>query len=171
MPIEGTFFLSDTVYSELIIVGLGSFQAFSGKGIYRNRGGCSAIPDAGPIPPGKYWIVDRPEGGFFSGLRSGVKDIYNRARYNAQFDHADWFALYRDDGAVDDFTWIDGISRGLFRLHPGQISQGCITLPSNIDYTAIRQALLRTRKTPIPGVKNLMSYGTIEVISYGRSCI
>jgi hypothetical protein len=171
MAIEGTFFLSDTVYSELIIVGLGSFQAFSGKGIYRNRGGCSAIPDAGPIPPGKYWIVDRPESGYGSKLQTLLRDVFNRAAYDTRFSHKDWFALYRNDGNVDDHTWVDGVKRGLFRLHPGQISEGCITLPIDSDYAAIRNAVLRSEAQPIPGGKGLLGYGTIEVISYGRGCL
>ncbi|WP_254367149.1 tlde1 domain-containing protein [Paraburkholderia sp. NMBU_R16] len=29
-----------------------------------------------------------------------------------------WFALYRNDGVVDDYTFIDGVRRGNFRLHP-----------------------------------------------------
>lgn len=171
MAIEGKFFLSDSVYSELVIFGLGSFQAFSGKDPYRNRGGCSAIPNSGPIPPGKYWILDRPGGGALSKFKTGVKDLYNRALHDARFTHGEWFALYKDDEAVDDYAWIDGIKRGLFRLHPGQISEGCITLPSESDYAAIRNLILNTRKHSIPGARDMMSYGTIEVISYGRNCL
>lgn len=33
------------------------------NGAYRNRGACAMIPKEGPVPAGKYWIVDRPEGG------------------------------------------------------------------------------------------------------------
>jgi hypothetical protein len=170
MAIEGKFFLTDSMYSELIIFGLGSFQAFSGQGAYRNHGGCAAIPNVGPIPPGTYWIVDRPQGGQLSKFRASVKDFYNRQIHDASFGRNDWFALYKDDDAIDDYTWIDGVNRGLFRLHPGQVSEGCITLPSDSDYAVIRKTLLNTNQRQVPRVKNLMSYGTIEVISYGRSC-
>lgn len=32
--------------------------------------------------------------------------------------HEDWFALYRDDGQIDDYTVINGVRRGNFRIHP-----------------------------------------------------
>ena len=42
--------------------------------------------------------------------------------------HPDWYALYGDDGWVDDFT-IDGKRSG-FRLHAGRYSLGCVTVKS-----------------------------------------
>ncbi|MCP3719209.1 tlde1 domain-containing protein [Paraburkholderia sp. CNPSo 3281] len=86
--------------------------------------------------------------------------------------HSEWFALYRDDGKIDDFTWVKGIERGHFRLHPAGgrgISLGCITLPSYADFARIRQALLHT---PAVSARDsgLRAYGTIEVIAYGDTC-
>ena len=51
----------------------------------------------GPIPPGKYWIVDRGTGGFFSGLKAKVQDRWNKVRSGAEFGRDEWFALYKDD--------------------------------------------------------------------------
>ncbi|WP_433691402.1 tlde1 domain-containing protein [Kosakonia cowanii] len=39
----------------------------------------------------------------------------------AEFGHSDWFALYYDDIGIDDWTWVKGVQRGNFRLHPGVI--------------------------------------------------
>lgn len=168
MSLQGKFLLNDNVDSELIVFGVGSFKAFSGQGTNRNHGGCQAVPSAGPIPPGKYWILDRPEGGALSQIRTGIKDTYNRIFNGASFNHGEWFALYRNDGEIDDYTWVEGVKRGNFRLHPGQISEGCITLPNEMEYSVLRSAILRYSKQAVPGARALMSYGTIEVIAYGR---
>lgn len=37
---------------------------------------------------------------------------------HAPTDHNEWFGLYRDDGKIDDYTWINNVERGNFRLHP-----------------------------------------------------
>lgn len=75
MALQGKFIVNDADFSPLMIYGVGTFMAFSGDGIYRNRGGCGMIPDKGPIPRGKYWIVDRPEGNWKNRLRSWAIDI------------------------------------------------------------------------------------------------
>lgn len=83
---------------------------------------------------------------------------------------AEWFALYRDDGKLDDYTRISGVRRGNFRLHPSGpagVSLGCITLQHRTDFLAIRQALLTTPQVKLSG--GLMSYGTIEVILNGNT--
>ncbi|WP_240162656.1 tlde1 domain-containing protein [Paraburkholderia sp. Cy-641] len=46
-------------------------------------------------------------------------------------NHSAWFALYRNNVAIDDVTWINSVKRGQFRLHPadGQgVLLGCVTL-------------------------------------------
>ncbi|WP_425480186.1 tlde1 domain-containing protein [Dyella monticola] len=86
--------------------------------------------------------------------------------------HSEWFALYRDDGSIDDYTRVNGIRRGNFRLHPAGgygRSLGCITLPSYTDFHAIRKALLHTNVIAI-GNTGLNAYGWIEVVAYGTSC-
>jgi len=65
----GKFIINNEDLSPLIIPGVGTFKAYSGDGIYRNKGGCTAVPDNGPLPAGIYWIIDRPAGG--RGLSKG----------------------------------------------------------------------------------------------------
>lgn len=171
MAYHGKFIMNNTFLAPLTIFGIGTFHAYSGNNVYRNRGGCTAVPNDGPIPAGKYWIVDRPTGGVRSQAYTWAKDSWNAAMGHAS-DHTEWFALYRDDGSIDDVTWVNGVKRGQFRLHPagGQgISLGCITLPSHSDFTAIRRALLQTTTVPARN-SGLRAYGTIEVVANGNTC-
>ncbi len=117
MPIQGKFIVDGKHLEPLMMCGMGVFMAFSGDGIYRNRGGCTAVPDNGPIPAGKYWIVDRPTGGFRSQTEVWAKDTFNSV-FGTPSHHDEWFALYRDDGLIDDYTWVNQVKRGNFRLHP-----------------------------------------------------
>jgi hypothetical protein len=70
-----------------------------------------------------------------------MRDVYNQVVNDATFKHSEWFALWRDDGGIDDYTWIEGVKRGNFRLHPGTLSEGCITLPHDSDFATLRNAL------------------------------
>ncbi|MBB5426463.1 hypothetical protein HDG40_004637 [Paraburkholderia sp. JPY158] len=100
-----------------------------------------------------------------------AKDTWNAA-WGSPTNHNEWFALYRDDGSIDDFTWVNGVKRGHFRLHPAGgegASLGCITLPSRADFLVIRNSLLNT-STILTGRPGLRAYGTIEVITYGNTC-
>jgi hypothetical protein len=63
MTLHGRCVINDAHDSPLSFAGAGTFLAFSGDGIYRNRGACDMKPTAGPVPAGKYWIVKRPAGG------------------------------------------------------------------------------------------------------------
>jgi hypothetical protein len=171
MALQGKFIVDNAPFSPLVIFGVGTFMAFSGDGIYRNRGGCTGLADKGPIPAGKYWIVDRPTGGFRSQVEAWGKDIGN-AILGKPSHHSEWFALYRDDGQIDDWTWINGVKRGNFRLHPiggGGLSLGCITLQNYSDFQAVRRALLHTTTIPV-GNSGLRAYGWIEVITHGNTC-
>lgn len=171
MACQGKFLVNNAPFSPLTIFGVGTFNAYSGNGIYRNRGGCTAIPDNGPIPAGRYWIVDRPEGGFRSQVIATAKDAYNTAKGHPSH-HAEWFALYQDGGTIGDVAWVNGVKRGQFRLHPmgGEgLSLGCITLPSRVDFLRIRDVLLHTTKVPARN-SGLSAYGMIEVITYGNTC-
>lgn len=127
-------------------------------------------PTVGPVPAGKYWIVDRPEGGLRSQVNAGIRDLYNHVVNGATFRHNEWFALWRDDWGIDDYTWIEGVKRGNFRLHPGTLSEGCITLPHDSDFAMLRNALLRTQRVVVPCMSKLKAYGTIEVIANGKTC-
>ncbi|WP_434583899.1 DUF2778 domain-containing protein [Klebsiella sp. R390] len=168
--LHGTLIINDADYSPFTLYGVGTFMAHSGNGVYRNHGGCRAIPDNGPIPPGKYWIVGRGEGGLFSKANAFIRDTINKTFYGAEFKHSEWFALYRDDWGIDDGTWINDVYRGLFRLHPGTISKGCITIAHNSDYALIRNALLREKPEPVPCMRSLMTRGYVEVVADGATC-
>ncbi|EQA1620823.1 DUF2778 domain-containing protein [Enterobacter asburiae] len=167
MALKGTMLLNDADYAPFNLHGVGVFMAHSGQGIYRNNGLCGAVKGSGPIPPGKYWIVDRGTGGFFSGLKAKVQDRWNKVRSGAEFGRDEWFALYKDDWGIDDGTWIDNVYRGLFRLHPGTLSEGCITIAHDSDYALIRNALMSTELIQVPCMRSLMARGWVEVIESG----
>lgn len=169
MALNGRLVINDADYSPLSFPGVGTFLAFSGDGVYRNRGACGMIPQKGPVPAGKYWIVDRPEGGLKSQLNASVRDAYNHLMKGATFKHNEWFALWRDDWGIDDYTWVNSVMRGNFRLHPGTLSEGCITLSHDSDFALLRSALLRTQKIDVPCMRKLKAYGTIEVIVNGKA--
>ena len=76
-------------------------------------------------------------------------------------DADEWFALYRDDGVIDDQTYIADILRDHFRLHDGTRSEGCITLDGK-NFDRLRELLLNTKKDIIPDT-NIDYYGTVEV--------
>lgn len=170
MALFGKFTINNADFSPLLIYGVGTFMAFSGDSTYRNRGGCVALPDKGPLPPGRYLIVDRPQGGAGSRIRTQVIDAWNSVA-GVPSDHTQWFALYRADGLLDDYTWINEVKRGNFRLHPvgGQgLSLGCITLQHSSDFALIRDALLATNKVVM--CKGILTYGEIEVVAYESLC-
>ncbi|EHK7649061.1 DUF2778 domain-containing protein [Escherichia coli] len=171
MAINGKLTLGGADYAPFELYGVGVFMAFSGNGIYRNHAGCRAVPDNGPIPPGRYWIVERGEGGFLSRKIAGAKDLFNKTFKDAEFGHSEWFALYKDDWGIDDGTWVDNVYRGLFRLHPGTLSKGCITIAHNSDFARIRQALLNTAPVRVPCMRSLMARGYIEVVASGSTTI
>ncbi|EPT8875547.1 DUF2778 domain-containing protein [Cronobacter dublinensis] len=170
MALFAKFTINNADFSPLLIYGVGTFMAFSGDSTYRNRGGCVALPDKGPLPPGRYLIVDRPQGGAGSRIRTQVIDAWNSVA-GVPSDHTQWFALYRADGLLDDYTWINEVKRGNFRLHPvgGQgLSLGCITLQHSSDFALIRDALLATNKVVMG--KGILTYGEIEVVAYESLC-
>lgn len=170
MALNGKFILNDAEYSPLIFPGVGNFMAFSGEGVYRNRGGCGNMAKSGPLPPGRYWIVARGGGGFFSKELAWVKDMYNKYHNGAVFKHSEWFALYPDGWGINDYMWIEGVKREHFRLHPGTRSEGCITMKHNSDFAMLRNVLLRTPLIRIPCMKNLMAFGAVEVIANDKTC-
>ena len=66
-----------------------TYSVFSGAGDDRNNPESTGKADAGPLPKGRYYVVDRPTGGRLGWLRDAVSE------------KGIWFALYRDDEAVD----------------------------------------------------------------------
>lgn len=173
MALNGKMLLNGADVSPLSFPGVGTFMAFSGNGAYKNRGGCGKYSGKkagdGPLPEGRYWIVSRGSGGKISKAIAWVKDIYHQHASGAEFSRDEWFALYKDDWGIDDGTWIDNVHRGLFRLHPGTISEGCITIAHNSDYAKIRNALLNTAPIRVPCMRSLMACGWVEVVANGSN--
>ena len=146
------FILNSAEFSRLSYNGRHA-QAFSGNGIYRNKPQYAGIVNNGPIPPGLYYIVDRESGGLFGPLR----DFFT--------GRDEWFALYRQDGTIDDEMFINGVRRGEFRLHPigpARTSLGCITLQSHTEFDRMRSYLLQAPVTTITRTR-MRTYGTVSV--------
>ncbi|PVZ78538.1 hypothetical protein C9426_34710 [Serratia sp. S1B] len=142
--------------------GIGTFDVLSGIERYINNPNCSDHEKAA-IPPGTYWITDRPDGGIVNRVRAEVIDMAHLYRNH----HADWFALYSDQ-TKSDHLMVNGHDRGSFRLHPLNsdgtgVSWGCITLYHYSDFQLLRQKLLKSGKVRVPGGDGLMAYGRIDV--------
>lgn len=147
--------------AKLYCAGVGIFPVFSGLAPLTNRMGCADLKN-GPIPPGKYWIVDRPKGG----IRSKLKQLEKELRTGNDYDS--WFGLYRQDGLIDDSTYIGDTLRNSFRLHPLRpdgtgVSDGCITFFHHADFYLLRAHLLQAHTAFIPIIE-LKAYGEIEVL-------
>jgi hypothetical protein len=146
---SGTIILRDMSRSgsPITITGL-----FSGNNQYRNRPQFQSIQNNGPIPEGRYEIFNDDEP-----------------------SHDGWYRLDRIDSSPrndkdDDLTGRDG-----FRLHPGTLSLGCITVPSservkwNLLVSVIEgtknQDGIRDKKGRLWWARNtkLTKYGTITV--------
>jgi hypothetical protein len=150
--VESTFELNGKPMSVFEINAL-KFPAFSGLGEHKNRREFACIAGVGPIPPGVYYILDRQSGGRLGPLLDLIKD------------RSGWFALYAADKHIDDEVFCNTVKRGNFRLHPagtGGISQGCITLTNQIDFSVLRNQLIAGGKIPIPGTA-LHAYGRVTV--------
>lgn len=130
-----------------------SFPAFSGLGEHVNRRTSACILNAGPIPPGTYYIIDRQSGGLLGPLR------------NLFTDRDQWFALYAIDDKIDDEVYCNKVKRGQFRLHPkgpfGR-SEGCIVIDKKSDFLFLRTILKNSSKSLIPNTQ-LESYGRLVV--------
>lgn len=147
-----TFELNDQPMSALKF-GAIEFPAFSGLKAHVNKRASICLMGNGPIPVGTYYILDRPSGGTLGPFR----DLFNGRR--------DWFALYADDGHMDDHTFCSAVQRGHFRLHPKGVtgrSEGCIVLESAIDFHYLRAALTSRPATTLPG-SQLKAYGRVIV--------
>lgn len=136
-----------------IVVGATTFPAFSGLGKYANLRAFACSPSIGPIPPGKYYIIDRQSGGLLGPLR----DIFTQ--------RSEWFALYAADSKIDDETFCNAVKRGNFRLHPKGItgrSEGCVVIDSISDFGHLKTMLRGAKQEIIPGTQ-LSAYGTLRV--------
>lgn len=145
MALNGKMLLNGADIAPLSFPGVGTFMAFSGNGAYKNRGGGRGVS---------------------KGI-AYMKDTYNKFHSGAEFSRDEWFALYPNDWNIDDTLWTEGVKRQHFRLHPGVLSDGCITLVSNADFRTLRNALIVTQQIDVPCMKNLKAYGMIEVVNSG----
>lgn len=131
-----------------------SFPAYSGQGTHINKRTSVCHKSVGPIPPGVYYIVDRPNGGMLGGVRDAIRP-----------ERKQWFGLYADDEKLDDHVRCDRIIRGNFRLHPAArfgLSEGCITMPNISDFLMIRNLLSIEKPKPF-GESDLKAYGRLIV--------
>ncbi|MCU2631782.1 DUF2778 domain-containing protein [Enterobacter hormaechei subsp. hoffmannii] len=85
------FHLNGGTYATLSVPGVGFFPAFSGNGDATNRAESANIPDIGPLPPGRYYILLRGLGGWYTQTKDSVNAFFTGSNRN------EWFALYRDD--------------------------------------------------------------------------
>ena len=72
----------------------------------------------------------------------------------------------RDDGQIDDATFIGGVRRGMFRLHPlgpRRMSTGCIVLNKADDFSRLRKYLLSVPRAVTKS--GMRAYGVISVAS------
>lgn len=152
-----TFILNNQPFSWLTCDGR-RYLAFSGMLTGLNNAAQANVPNVGPIPPGLYYIVDRPLGGRFPWLELKISDLVSGS------EHEHWFALYAKE-TMSDFVFVQGIRRSLFRLHPAgwlNHSEGCITVENPKDFDALRGYLLREPARYIGGTK-IRYYGIVKV--------
>ncbi|GBH10777.1 DUF2778 domain-containing protein [Pseudomonas syringae] len=155
-----TFELTGQPISILKCINHENYDAFSGSSSFANNPAAVSSPDEGPLPPGRYYILDRESGGMLGWIRDPVKDFIART------DRSDWFSLYRDDGNIDDKTIIDNVVRKNFRLHPigvAGLSEGCVTMPSRIAFEQLSSYLRNMDGGSIPG-SGQKYYGILDVI-------
>jgi uncharacterized protein RhaS with RHS repeats len=151
-----TFFLNKKPVSSLNCACGEKYPAFSGVGGAVDDPNATAKTDIGPIPLGTYWIVARQGGGRLGMLKDWI-------RYEATGNDANlWFALVPAEGG-GDCKVVDGAVRCGFRLHPGSISEGCITLRSQEQFFRLRDRLMSTSPGIIPGTKTAY-YGVVTVL-------
>lgn|GEM_PF-168521 len=153
------FFLNNQPVSTLRCDGK-LYAAFSGEKGYENNPADTSIPKEGPLPTGTYYIVDRQSGGHLGWFWDSLATIFNNSH------RENWFALYRADKTISDYTFVNGVKRGNFRLHPvgnRGISEGCITLTSPQEFQKLRDYLKSQPVAVIPGTK-IRYYGAVDVL-------
>jgi hypothetical protein len=157
MPVACTFVLNGQTTSLLSCPGVGLFTAFSGTSTGRDNPNAVSQADVGPLPPGRYYIVDRQSGGRAGWIRDLGSLIYGA-------DRRHWFMLWREGSG--DSTMINGVRRGAFRLHPigpRGLSEGCITLANPTQFNILSSYLHKQGATvPVPGT-SLRAYGYVDV--------
>ena len=158
MPVSCIFALNNRPSSNLSCLGFGSIEAYSGRDLGRDNPRAVALEGIGPIPPGRYYIIDRETGGRLGWAR----DLW--AEYANGNDHSQWFSLWNP--STGDITIVNGVKRGNFRIHPSGISglsKGCITIVNKADFIKLREFIRSGPPSiPIPGARQ-KAYGIVEV--------
>ncbi|HTH61615.1 MAG TPA: DUF2778 domain-containing protein [Paraburkholderia sp.] len=159
MPVQCTYWENGKTTSRLFCSGFGSVEAFSGTGPGRNNPRATAMANIGPLPSGRYYLVDRQSGG-----RLGWLWDWLGTSLHVTTDHSKWFMLWHE--RTGDSAFVEGIRRGSFRLHPAgpqNLSKGCITVVSPAQFDLL-QRYIRSRvpDKPVPG-QTFNAYGTVDV--------
>jgi hypothetical protein len=142
--------------------GIGTYEVLTGVDFYINNPDCADHENAA-IPPGTYWVTDRPAGSLYNRVRAEAIDAWHGYRNH----HSEWFALFSDKTKRDGIM-VNGLNRTGFRLHPlnsdgsGE-SWGCITLRRFSDFQHLRRLLLKRGTFPVPGGNGLKAYARIDV--------
>ncbi|WP_080266970.1 DUF2778 domain-containing protein [Pseudomonas syringae] len=155
-----TFELNSLAISFLKCSNNESYEAFSGLTFVANDPNAVNNANEGPLPPGRYYILDRESGGRLGWLKDPIQDAFART------DRSDWFSLYRDDGHVDDETFVDNVARRNFRMHPVGpmgISEGCVTLMSKSGFYQLSKYLHNMEGDRIKGAGQKY-FGILDVI-------
>lgn len=134
-----------------------SIDAFSGVGDARNNPDRIGENRTGPIPPRTYYIVRRTAG---TRLIDLARDEYRRIGRDS--DPGKWFKLIPKGADADGCIIVNGTKRCDFRLHPGDISEGCITISDRNEYLKIWELLIKTKTEKMVNT-NIEYYGTITV--------
>ena len=110
-------------------------KAFSGNGPYANDSRFESMRDKGPLPGGKYDVLDHP-----------MKD---------------WYSLDKQDRVRDDYD--PTTKRSKFRLHEGTGSDGCVTVTS--DWDKINEVIKNTKPSKVKDAfgKQRTKYGDLKV--------
>jgi len=132
-------------------------NAFSGKGDATNNPASAGDKDSGPIPPGVYYIVDRVAG---QRIQDRARDAWRRTVNDSDPDK--WFSLIPKGGDANGCVVVNGTKRCGFRLHPGDLSLGCVTVEDRNAYNMLWQRLTTTTTGTIAGT-NTKYYGTVTV--------
>ncbi|WP_347555500.1 DUF2778 domain-containing protein [Robbsia sp. KACC 23696] len=157
--LQCTFALNGKATSIFNCPGFGAVAAFSGQKSGRDNPAATAIASIGPLPRGRYYLVDRQSGGVLGFLY----DLWSKYGVGTT-DHTKWFMLWNP--ASGDSTFVNGVWRGSFRLHPMgrmKLSEGCITVVDPATFNRLAD-FLRAQKPgiPVPG-SPLKAYATVVV--------
>ncbi|WP_194164682.1 hemagglutinin repeat-containing protein [Microvirga thermotolerans] len=152
--------------SELVCLDCGpggtrvTYPAFSGQGDAINDPTRVNVPFVGAVPPGAYYLVARESGGTLGWLKDAFRSLGGNDKNN-------WFTLVSAE-TLSGRVPVGDVTRDSIRLHPGSVSEGCITLCYMADFTQLRQQLLGGQPNFAPG-SDKQVFGTIIVYPAQKS--